>query len=451
MYILKFGGSSLANANKIKTVYSIVSNINTKKVIVLSAIGKSTDLLVGLTQAFNSNSKELFKNNFELILQNHLEVIDQLFSKDYFKAKAKTALYYHLDYINLIVRTKDSVEAYNETLVRGEYISTEIFYWYTQEQNADSAFLRAEKFMRIDENKEPDFPFIEKNLKEQLSFEKNSSLYITQGFLCKNHLGYIDNLERGGSDYTATIIGNAIHAEQIQIWSDINGVHDNDPRYVSNTSSIPFLSFEEANELAYFGAKVLHPICILPAQSKNIPVILKNTNSPEEAGTVISHKTVKHNIKAIAAKDNITSIKIKSGRMLNAYGFLKNIFEIFENYKTSVDMVTTSEVAVSVTIDDTSYLNQIIQELEKFANVEIDYNQSIICVVGNFISDKAGVIPKITNALKNIPIRMISYGGSKHNISILVHQNDKIEALNMLHSKINNRLSSVKIENAYAN
>jgi len=450
MLVVKFGGSSLATANKIKSIYNTINSIPSKLIVVLSAAGKTTDLLVGLIKAFSSDAKGLFKISFEKLLNNHLFLIDELFSDELCKNRANAALYYHLDYINTILHSTNLTEINNEILVRGEYISTEIFYWYLKEQNEKAALLKAEKFMRIDENKEPDLDLIELNLREELNYYNEAQIFITQGFLCKNHLGYIDNLERGGSDYTATLLGNALNAKEIQIWSDIDGVHNNDPRFVRHTSSIPYLTYDEASELAYFGAKVLHPTCILPAQAKNIPVILKNTMTPEAKGTIISNKTIHSKIKAIAAKDNITSINIKSGRMLNAYGFLKRIFEIFEKYKTSVDMVTTSEVGVSVTIDDCSQLENITKELTSFSNIEVTRNQSIVCIVGNFISEKTGIIPHITNALSNIPICMISFGGSKHNISLLINQNDKEVALNLLHYNILSKENILYNEQAYA-
>ena len=286
--------------------------------------------------------------------------------------------------------------------------------------------------MKIDEDNEPVLSFTEEKLGELLKKNNQAQYYITQGFICKNPNGEIDNLKRGGSDYTASLIGAAIRAEEIQIWTDIDGMHNNDPRIVKKTHPIPELSFDEAAELAYFGAKILHPFTIFPAKKYNIPVRLLNTMQPEARGTMIANNTTAGSIKAIAAKDNITAIKIKSSRMLLAYGFLRKVFEIFERYKTPIDMITTSEVAVSVTIDDAKNLDKIIQELKGFCVVEVDEQQSIVCIVGELVADSKGVVKKVFDSLQNIPIRMISYGGSNHNVSLLVKTEHKNEALNAL-------------------
>jgi len=283
--------------------------------------------------------------------------------------------------------------------------------------------------MRIDENEEPDLAYIESNLKKELAKYTGKKLFITQGYICRNAFGEIDNLKRGGSDYTGTLVGAALNSSEIQIWTDIDGMHNNDPRIVDKTHPVTELSFDEAAELAYFGAKILHPTCVLPAQKRNVPVRLLNTMQPEAKGTVITQHAASDAIKAIAAKDGITAVKIKSGRMLLAYGFLRSVFEVFERYKTPIDMITTSEVAVSVTIDNPKYVNEIIKELEQFGAVEVDKDQSIICIVGNLSAAKEGYAFKIFESLKNIPIRMISYGGSEHNVSILVNSNKKKEAL----------------------
>jgi aspartate kinase len=304
-----------------------------------------------------------------------------------------------------------------------------MFHYYLEEIKIDSILLPALNFMRIDENEEPDMKYIESNAKAELAKYPQSKLFITQGYICRNSFGEIDNLKRGGSDYTATILGAAIQAEEIQIWTDIDGMHNNDPRVVDKTHPIAELSFDEAAELAYFGAKILHPTCILPAQTKNIPVRLLNTMQPQAKGTVITSKASGDNIKAVAAKDGITAIKIKSGRMLLAYGFLRAVFEIFERYKTPIDMITTSEVAVSLTIDNTKNLDVIISELKEFCSVEVDNDLTIVCIVGNFAAEKEGYALKIFDALKNIPIRMISYGGSENNVSILVDSKLKKDAL----------------------
>jgi aspartate kinase len=290
--------------------------------------------------------------------------------------------------------------------------------------------------MRINEDEEPDAAFIKENIATELAQHKNCNLFITQGYICRNSFGEIDNLKRGGSDYTASLVGAAVNASEIQIWTDIDGMHNNDPRIVDKTHPIAQLSFDEAAELAYFGAKILHPSSVLPAMLNNIPVRLKNTMQPEAAGTLINTESSGVGIKAIAAKDNITAIKIKSGRMLLAYGFLRKVFEIFEAYKTPIDMITTSEVAVSVTIDETKYLNEIINELKKYGSVEVDTNLTIVCIVGDFIAESKGYALQIFDALQHIPIRMISYGGSLHNVSLLVNTTDKKEALVSLNNKL---------------
>jgi aspartate kinase len=304
-----------------------------------------------------------------------------------------------------------------------------MFHYYLEEINVDSILLPALNFMRIDENEEPDMKYIETHATAELAKYPGKNLFITQGYICRNKFGEIDNLKRGGSDYTATIIGAAIKAEEIQIWTDIDGMHNNDPRIVDKTHPIAELSFDEAAELAYFGAKILHPTCILPAQTRNIPVRLLNTMQPEAKGTVITSKLTGDNIKAVAAKDGITAIKIKSGRMLLAYGFLRSVFEIFERYKTPIDMITTSEVAVSLTIDNTKNLEPIINELKEFCSVEVDSDLTIVCIVGSFTAEKEGYALKIFEALKRIPIRMISYGGSENNVSVLVDTKLKKDAL----------------------
>jgi aspartate kinase len=318
-------------------------------------------------------------------------------------------------------------------LAQGELLSTALFYFHLQEINIPSALLPALNFMRIDENDEPQLTYIEKNLEAELNKYPTINLFITQGYICRNAFGEIDNLKRGGSDYTASIIGAAIKANEVQIWTDIDGMHNNDPRIVSKTHPIHELSFDEAAELAYFGAKILHPTCILPAQKRNIPVLLKNTMQPDAKGTRISNINAAEGLKAVAAKDGICAINIKSDRMLLAHGFLRAVFEIFERYKTSIDMITTSEIAVSLTIDNMKNLKEITKELEEFAKVEIEQEQTIICIVGNLPKNKAGYGFKVLESLKDIPLRMVSYGGSSNNISVLVnsiHKKDALVALN---------------------
>ena len=317
-------------------------------------------------------------------------------------------------------------------LAQGELLSTALFYFHLQEINIPSALLPALNFMRIDENSEPDMNYIAHNLSAELAKYPNNKLFITQGFICRNPAGEVDNLKRGGSDYTASLIGGAIVADEVQIWTDIDGMHNNDPRIVKKTFPIRELTFEEAAELAYFGAKILHPSTITPAKLKGVPVRLKNTMEPSAYGTLIADKTSDREIKAIAAKDNLTAIYIHSTRMLNAYGFLRKVFEVFEKYKTPVDMITTSEVAVSVTIDSDTHLNEIIAELNNIASVEVEHDQTIVSIVGNEIAKTDAVLTKLFQAINEIPVTMVSYGGSPHNISLLIPSEHKVKTLQLI-------------------
>lgn len=349
---------------------------------------------------------------------------------------ARDIIKIHFTHIESFFRIDFSTREEKIILSKGELLSTALLYYYFLEQEVDSYLLSAFNFMRIDKEGEPDTFYIKEQLNRELKLNKECNIFITQGYICRNVYGFIDNLKRGGSDYTASLIGEAIDAEEVQIWTDIDGFHNNDPRYVENTESIKELSFDEAAELAYFGAKILHPASITPCKNKNIKVRLKNTLNPSDKGTLISKNTNQEEIKAIAAKDNITVINIQSGRMLLAYGFLRKVFEIFEKYKTPIDMITTSEVAVSLSIDNTDYLGQIIKELNKYGDVNTYKNQSIICIVGNFKSESKGSSLKVLKALEDIPLRMISYGGSEHNMSVLINSDKKSEALQLLSNNL---------------
>jgi len=325
----------------------------------------------------------------------------------------------------------------NETVATGELLSTGLFHLYLTEQRKNTAYLPALSFMRTNKDQEPDYLFITEMLDQVLNDYTSTAIFVTQGFICRNAWGEVDNLGRGGSDYSAAILGNVLDAEEVQIWTDIDGIHNNDPRFVSGTTPLRDLSFDEAAELAYFGAKILHPSTIYPCSRKGIPVILKNTLQPTDSGTIISHQFSPMGVKAIAAKDGIIAIKIRSSRMLMAHGFLKKIFQIFDEFNTSVDMITTSEVAVSLTIDSKKNLDRIVTELSVFSTVEVDEGQTIICIVGDFVADRNGYAGKIFNTLKNIPVRMISYGGSNHNVSILVSSIHKVDTLRALHQIVN--------------
>jgi len=428
MKILKFGGTSVGSEERIKEVARLI-NSDDKKVVVLSAMHGTTNDLVQIAEHLY-----LKKNNEANSLINQLEVryqkvVRELFGKSEFQSQGKELIDLHFNHIKSFTRDLFTIHEEKAILAQGELLTTALFQLYLQEQKIDSVLLPALSYMRIDINGEPDNYYIKENLKRELEKYTDKNLFITQGYICRNLYGEIDNLKRGGSDYTASLIGAALNADEIQIWTDISGFHNNDPRYVENTHPIDKLSFDEAAELAYFGAKILHPSSILPAKLANIPVRLKNTLKPEDPGTLISGEANGKGIKAVAAKDGITSIKIKSGRMLLVYGFLRKVFEVFERYKTSIDMITTSEVAVSVTIDDPAFLKEISDELKHYGSVEVTHEQTIICIVGENIVEQRGIVDKVFEALKHFQISMISYGGSRHNISILVNSTDKKEAL----------------------
>lgn len=432
MRVLKFGGTSVGSAERMHALVNLISD-STPKIVVLSAMSGTTNNLVEIAAALYAKDNNKANNLIDNLENKYKEVIKQLYKTGAALKKGEELIHSHFNYLRSFTMDMFTVNEERAILAQGELLSTAMFHYYLEEIGTASVLLPALNFMRIDENEEPDMKYIEQNAKAELAKYPSTKLFITQGYICRNAFGEIDNLKRGGSDYTATILGAAIQSDEIQIWTDIDGMHNNDPRIVDKTHPIAELSFDEAAELAYFGAKILHPTCILPAQMRNIPVRLLNTMQPEAKGTVISSKTTGDNVKAVAAKDGITAIKIKSGRMLLAYGFLRAVFEIFERYKTPIDMITTSEVAVSLTIDNTKNLDAIMQELKEFCSVEVDNDLTIVCIVGNFAAEKQGYAFKIFDALKHIPIRMISYGGSEHNVSILVDsklKKDTLVALN---------------------
>lgn len=432
MKILKFGGTSVGSAQRIKNLIPLIQSNAGKKIVVLSAMSGTTNALAEIANALYAKENQQANILTDALEKKYIGVVNELYSHASSRKKGEELVKNHFEFIRSF--TLDIFTAHEEKaiLAQGELLSTALFHYYLEETGTDSVLLPALNFMRIDENEEPDQEYIEKNLKAELR-TLTTSLFITQGYICRNAFGEIDNLKRGGSDYTATLIGATTDAEEIQIWTDIDGLHNNDPRFAEKTFPVTELSYNEAAELAYFGAKILHPTCVLPAQKKNIPVRLLNTMQPKAKGTLISSKTFPDRITAVAAKDGIIAINIKSARMLLAYGFLRKVFEVFERYKTPIDMITTSEVAVSLTIDKAQYLNEIVSELSEFCSAEIDKNQTVICIVGNFTAEKQGIAVKIFDALKKIPIRMISYGGSEHNISVLVdikHKKDALVALN---------------------
>jgi len=431
MKVMKFGGTSVGSATRIKEVAGLITGRG-KNIIVLSAMSGTTNTLVEISDYLYKQNIDGAKEVINQLETKYYGIINELYSTDDAKESARREIKAIFSYIRSLSKDIFTLFEEKEILAQGELMSTMLMNIYLHEQGVDSALLPALEFMRTDKNNEPDPQYIRQRLAAQLEKHGDAALYITQGFICRNAYGEVDNLQRGGSDYTASLIGAAIGADEIEIWTDIDGMHNNDPRYVEGTKPVAELHFEEAAELAYFGAKILHPTCVLPAKLNNIPVRLLNTMQPDAKGTLIYNCAASHTIKAVAAKDNITAIKIKSGRMLLAYGFLRKVFEIFETYQTSIDMITTSEVGVSVTIDNERNLHHILDDLKKFGTVTVDHDMAIICVVGDLEWHNCGFETRVLDALGNIPVRMISYGGSNYNISMLVKQSDKIAALNAL-------------------
>lgn len=436
MLVLKFGGTSVGSAERIKNLAELTKG-KKPKIVVLSAMSGTTNALVEISQALYEKNTSKAKELIQSLEDKYRKEIKDLYKNETIVKKGSELLD---DYFNYITSFLDfpifTSKEEKIILAQGELLSTHMFHFYMSEIGEKTILLPALEFMRINKDGEPDFPYIEERIKEEIKKYPDIDFFITQGYICKNAQGDIDNLQRGGSDYTACIIGAVIDAEEIQIWTDIDGMHNNDPRFVNKTHPINELSFDEAAELAYFGAKILHPTCILPAQKRGIPVALKNTMQPEAKGTLIGNINTPEGIRAVAAKDGIYAITIKSGRMLLAYGFLKTIFEIFDKYKTSIDMITTSEVAVSLTIDNPSNLEYILKELREIANVEYEKDQTIIAIVGNIAKNESGYAVKILEALKNIPLHMISYGGSEHNISVVIDSKSKKEALQALNTTL---------------
>ena len=431
MKVLKFGGTSIGSADRMKEVSRLIS-FDERQIVVLSAMSGTTNSLVQITEYLFAKKNSKAGQLINQLEKKYKQIVSELFDSPEMIKEGTDLVESHFNHIKSFTQDLFTIHEEKSILAQGELISTALFQLYLQEQKIDSVLLQALNFMRIDTNGEPDNYYIKENLERELEKYPENKLFITQGYICRNLYGEIDNLKRGGSDYSASLIGVAVNAEEIQIWTDISGFHNNDPRFVQDTHPIEKLSFDEAAELAYFGAKILHPLSIMPAKLANIPVRLKNTINPKDKGTLISDNAKGKGIKAVAAKDGITAIKIKSGRMLLAYGFLRKVFEIFERFRTPIDMITTSEVAVSVTIDETNFLTNITEELNYYGVVEIDTDQSIICVVGENLIEQKGIVNKVLESLKHFNIRMISYGGSRHSISILVGSKDKKEALNSL-------------------
>lgn len=440
MKILKFGGTSVGSAERMKKLVEIIQS-DEHKIVVLSAMSGTTDRLVEINEAAKTGNTEEGKKLISLLEERHLQTVNELY-EDKFAIQLAKHFIFEIKTLLLseISNYKQSVSE-KIILAQGEILSTTLFQFLLEERKINSCLLSALDFMKIDKNAEAENSFIRKNLSELLEKKKGFQIYITQGFICKNDKNEIDNLGRGGSDYTASLIGGALVSEEIQIWTDIDGMHNNDPRIIDKTKPIRYLSYDEAAELAYFGAKILHPSTIRPAKLAKVPVRLKNTLQPEDEGTLIDDNNDGVGFKAVAAKDNIIAIKIRSGRMLMAYGFIRKVFEVFENYKTSIDMVTTSEVAISMTIDDKTFLNEIVSELEKLGIVTVDHEQTIVAVVGELMAEQKGYARQLFSALREVPIRMISYGASKNNISILVNTSDKIRTLQAIHHGVFNKYS----------
>lgn len=432
MKVLKFGGTSVGSAERIKNVANLILEDGQSKIVVLSAMSGTTNTLLEISGYYRLQNSVGASDVIMRLEQKYAGVIDELYDNDASKEQASKVCGGIFEYIRSFANRPFTIYEEKCIVAQGELLSTNLMNLYLEQLGVKVAFMPALEYMRIDRNSEPDFQYIEQHLKEQLAAAGEKQIYVTQGFICRNAYGDIDNLQRGGSDYSASIIGAAIRADEIQIWTDIDGMHNNDPRYVEGTTPVRQLHFDEAAELAYFGAKILHPTCVTPARMYNIPVRLLNTMEPTAPGTNISNETEPGKIKAIAAKDGITSIRIKSSRMLLAYGFLRQVFEIFEHYKTSIDLVTTSEVGVSLTIDNDKRLDEIVNDLKKFGSVTIDRDLVIVCVVGDMKWENLGFESKVVEALRDVPVRMISYGGSNYNISLLIRKEDKIKALQSL-------------------
>ena len=436
MKILKFGGTSVGSAERIKGLLEIV-NPSERQIVVLSAVAGTTNALVEIGKAYLAGKKDDAKQLIETHKNKYESLIKELFSTENGYKNGKELIDYHFNLISSLSNDLFTAVEEKVILAQGELLSTALWHFHLEEIGVKSVLLPALDFMKIDEDNEPVVPYINEKLSAILASYPDNTLFITQGYICRNAFGEIDNLRRGGSDYTASLIGAAIQADEVQIWTDIDGMHNNDPRVVKGTSPIAHLSFDEAAELAYFGAKILHPQSVFPAQKYNVPVRLLNTMDPQAPGTLISKDGgQKGAIRAIAAKDEITAIHIHSSRMLLAYGFLRKIFEIFERYKTPIDMITTSEVAVSLSIDDTRNLDDIIREVEDFGTVRVDRDQTIVCIVGDFGANTHGYAARVLDAVKHLPVRMISYGGSDYNVSILLNSEHKTEALRSLHNRL---------------
>lgn len=434
--VLKFGGTSVGTAARIRDVARLITGRG-RNIVVLSAMSGTTNTLVEISDYLYKKNMAGAKETINALQAKYDAVIEELYDTEAARTEARAAVGACLDFVRSFNKEIFTLFEEREILAQGEMMSTALMHIYLREQGVSTLLMPALEFMRTDKNAEPDVNYIRERLGAMMAeAPEDTQIFLTQGYICRNAYGEIDNLQRGGSDYTASLIGAALGAEEIQIWTDIDGMHNNDPRFVEGTRPVHELHFEEAAELAYFGAKILHPTCVLPAKLNNIPVRLLNTMQPDAPGTVIYNTPATRTIKAVAAKDNITAIKIKSGRMLLAYGFLRKVFEIFETYRTPIDMIVTSEVGVSVTVDKTDKLDDILDDLRKFGTVTVDRDMVIICVVGDLEWQNRGFEAAVVDALRDVPVRMISYGGSNYNISVLVRKEDKLRALKLLSSHL---------------
>jgi aspartate kinase len=434
MKIMKFGGTSVGKPERMHQVYELITKDTESKIVVLSALSGTTNALVDISNSLSAGNKAEAKQKIDTLEAHYHAFVLDLLKTEVLIAKGNAIVKEHFEFLNIITKISFSDALNKDILAQGELMSTKLFCCYLEQQGQDHLLLPALDFMVLDQNEEPSLPLIRSKLNTLLAAHADKKIFITQGYICKNVRGEVDNLKRGGSDYTASLVAAACNASVCEIWTDIDGMHNNDPRIVNKTVAIEQLSFDEAAELAYFGAKILHPTCIWPAQQENVPVKLLNTMQPDAPGTVITKEAGSEGIKAVAAKDGIIAIKIKSSRMLLAYGFLRKVFEVFEKYKTSIDMITTSEVAVSVTIDNDVYLDNIVKELEPFGSVEVEKEQSIVSIVGNHIAHTDSVLKKLFNAIDEVPVTMVSYGGSAHNISLLVPTTDRTKTLQLINS-----------------
>lgn len=435
MQVLKFGGTSVGSPARMREVAELIDN-SERKVVVLSAVSGTTNKLVALAGCLLRGDRDEARERWEALRTEYTAFIEELLEAEADRKEGFAVLETVLLTIKDCFSKEFTSREEKIVLAQGEILSTHLFHFFLKSQGHNSEILPALDFMRIDEHNEPELQLIQSLLHETMEHTAPADYYITQGYICQNAKDEIDNLQRGGSDYTATLLGAALQATEVQIWTDIDGIHNNDPRVVKNTFPLRHASYREAAELAYFGAKILHPTCVIPAEKSGVPIRLKNTMAPNAPGTLISTQSSQRAIAAIAAKDNIAAIKIRSGRMFNAYGFLRRVFEVFEQFRTPIDMITTSEVAVSLTIDNLTYLDAIIGALEPFGEVEYQLDQTIICIVGDKLHEQTGYTKKIFTAVEDVPLRMVSYGGSNNNISLLVHQDHKRKVLQQLQTHL---------------